>query len=190
MTRVLQIRRGTTAEHENFVGMPGEITMDTDKKTIRLHDGQTLGGFVLGENSTANSSGDFDINSVPDEFWANIVAKHTGQQFNLLETTPVPINNNCSYIEYILDTDKKPKFIIPALICQSGDAGYNTDEEVWAFGIGNRCNPTPNYFLDADGLHVCQMVGGEKFWVSHKNTGVTSQITDNTKWKIIFRVYC
>jgi hypothetical protein len=51
MTRVLQIRRGTSAAHENFVGLPGEITMDTDNKTIRLHDGETLGGTVIGGNS-------------------------------------------------------------------------------------------------------------------------------------------
>lgn len=190
MTRVLQIRRGTSAQHENFVGMPGEITMDTDKKTIRLHDGKTLGGTIIGANNSATGSETFDINSVPDDFWAKIIEKHNKHDFSLIETTPVPINSNCSYIEYIIDSDKKPKLIMPVLICQSADAGYNTAEEVWAFGIGNRTNPTPNFAIDSDGLHICQMVGKEKFWVSHKNTGVTTQISDDSKWKIIFRVYC
>lgn len=45
--RIVQIRRGTTAEHENFKGKIGEVTMDTDAKTLRIHDGQTPGGITL-----------------------------------------------------------------------------------------------------------------------------------------------
>ncbi|MBR4891823.1 MAG: hypothetical protein IKZ34_01405 [Alphaproteobacteria bacterium] len=58
MTRVLQIRRGTAAEHENFVGLPSEITMDTDTKTIRLHDGQTLGGIASRNDKAGYTTGD------------------------------------------------------------------------------------------------------------------------------------
>lgn len=47
MSRQIQIRRGSAAEHENFTGAPGEITMDTDAKTLRVHDGQTVGGIAL-----------------------------------------------------------------------------------------------------------------------------------------------
>lgn len=47
MSRQIQIRRGTTAQHENFTGRIGEITMDTDAKTLRVHDGETVGGIPL-----------------------------------------------------------------------------------------------------------------------------------------------
>ncbi len=47
MSRVIQIRRGTAAEHETFTGADGEITMDTTNKTLRVHDGQTTGGTPL-----------------------------------------------------------------------------------------------------------------------------------------------
>lgn len=47
MAKVLQHRRGTTAEHENFVGAEGEITVDTEKHSIRVHDGVTAGGHAL-----------------------------------------------------------------------------------------------------------------------------------------------
>lgn len=47
MSKVLQIRRGTTAQNNAFTGAIGEITMDTDTKQIRIHDGQTQGGFVI-----------------------------------------------------------------------------------------------------------------------------------------------
>ena len=51
MSRQIQIRRGTAAEHENFTGAIGEITMDTTNKTLRVHDGETAGGTVLAKSS-------------------------------------------------------------------------------------------------------------------------------------------
>lgn len=47
MSRQIQIRRGTAAEHAAFTGAEGEITMDTDAKTLRVHDGATAGGTML-----------------------------------------------------------------------------------------------------------------------------------------------
>ena len=44
MSRQIQIRRGTAAEHSNFTGAIGEITMDTTSNTLRVHDGVTPGG--------------------------------------------------------------------------------------------------------------------------------------------------
>lgn len=51
MSRQIQIRRGTAAEHTNFTGAIGEITMDTTNKTLRIHDGETPGGTVLAKQS-------------------------------------------------------------------------------------------------------------------------------------------
>ena len=51
MTRILQIRRGTAAQNNNFTGLAGEITMDTTNKTIRVHDGTTAGGTMLAKQS-------------------------------------------------------------------------------------------------------------------------------------------
>jgi hypothetical protein len=45
MSTQVQFRRGTTAEHSTFTGAAGEITVDTDKETLVVHDGSTLGGF-------------------------------------------------------------------------------------------------------------------------------------------------
>lgn len=51
MSRQIQIRRGSAPEHNNFVGAIGEITMDTDNKTLRVHDGETVGGIALAKQS-------------------------------------------------------------------------------------------------------------------------------------------
>ena len=47
MAKVLQHRRGTTAEHGNFTGAAGEITFDTTAKRLVAHDGTTKGGIPV-----------------------------------------------------------------------------------------------------------------------------------------------
>lgn len=42
-----QLRRGTTTDNNNFKGAPGELTMDTTTKGLRIHDGSTTGGFKI-----------------------------------------------------------------------------------------------------------------------------------------------
>lgn len=36
--------RGTTAQHATYTGLPGELTVDTDKNVVVVHDGSTVGG--------------------------------------------------------------------------------------------------------------------------------------------------
>lgn len=47
MARLLQLRRGTTAENDLFTGAVAEPTYDTDRKELRVHDGSTAGGKVV-----------------------------------------------------------------------------------------------------------------------------------------------
>ena len=47
MPSVLQFRRGTTSQNNSFTGAVGEISVDTDINTLRVHDGSTVGGSVL-----------------------------------------------------------------------------------------------------------------------------------------------
>ncbi len=56
----IQVKRrgGTTAAHTAFVGAEREITVDTDKYTAIIHDGETLGGFPLARE---------DMNNISDE---------------------------------------------------------------------------------------------------------------------------
>lgn len=46
-TKQVRLRRGTTQEHENFIGVQGEVTVDIDKKTLRVHDNATPGGNLI-----------------------------------------------------------------------------------------------------------------------------------------------
>ena len=47
MATTLQLRRGNTATAAAVTGLVGEIYVDTDKKTLRVHDGSTAGGNLL-----------------------------------------------------------------------------------------------------------------------------------------------
>jgi len=47
----VKLRRGTTAQHAGFTGAEGEVTVDTDKDTVVVHDGSTAGGHELAKAS-------------------------------------------------------------------------------------------------------------------------------------------
>lgn len=53
MNKALRLRRGTTEDYRNFIGAEGEITYDEDKKTVRVHDGETIGGYLLSRTDQA-----------------------------------------------------------------------------------------------------------------------------------------
>jgi hypothetical protein len=53
----MQLRRGTTAEHSTFTGLVGEVTIDTTKDTIVVHDGSTVGGIPLAKASEVTDGG-------------------------------------------------------------------------------------------------------------------------------------
>lgn len=54
MAQQWQIRRGTNSENNDFTGAVGEVTMDIDRKELRLHDGSTQGGTIIGRNYKSN----------------------------------------------------------------------------------------------------------------------------------------
>lgn len=59
-TKRVQIRKGTEVEHQSFTGALAELTFDTDKGVIRMHDGLTTSGFEVAKsrltyvNTTSN----------------------------------------------------------------------------------------------------------------------------------------
>jgi hypothetical protein len=57
MATQVQRRRGTTAQHSTFTGADGELTVDTTKKTVVVHDGSTAGGFPLVREAGGTASG-------------------------------------------------------------------------------------------------------------------------------------
>jgi hypothetical protein len=60
----IQFRRGTTTEHNSFTGLAGEVTVDTTKNTVVVHNGSTAGGYALALEGAAvsTSTGAFSSN--------------------------------------------------------------------------------------------------------------------------------
>ena len=62
MAKQLQLRKGTAAEHSTFTGANGEVTVDTTNKTLRVHDGTTVGGTML----ATSAGGTIPVSQLPD----------------------------------------------------------------------------------------------------------------------------
>ena len=66
MAKLLKLRGGTTSQHGSFTGAEREVTVDTDKETLVVHDGSTAGGFPLMRNvvedTTPQLGGNLDVN--------------------------------------------------------------------------------------------------------------------------------
>lgn len=56
MATQLQLRRGNTAQTAVFTGAIAEVTVDTDQKTVVVHDGVTVGGTYIITRAQLNSN--------------------------------------------------------------------------------------------------------------------------------------
>lgn len=72
----VQLRRGTTAQHGSFTGAQGELTVDTDKNALVLHDGATAGGIQLAKESVFNVL-DYGADNTDTEIRAAVEAANT-----------------------------------------------------------------------------------------------------------------
>ena len=54
MAKLLKLRRGTTSQHSSFTGAEGEVTVDTDKDVLVVHDGSTAGGHPVAAQDMDN----------------------------------------------------------------------------------------------------------------------------------------
>lgn len=52
----IQLRQGTTTEHNTFTGAVGEVTVDTTKNTLVVHDGVTAGGHPVAARANADGT--------------------------------------------------------------------------------------------------------------------------------------
>jgi len=81
MSTQIQRRRGTTSEHSTFTGAAGEITIDSTKNTVVVHDGSTQGGIPLAKESalaaTVGALTDVTISSIG----AGEILKYSGSEW-------------------------------------------------------------------------------------------------------------
>lgn len=56
MATRIKFRRGTTAQHAAFTGAAAEVTVNTSKNTLVVHDGSTQGGHEILRSDLDNLS--------------------------------------------------------------------------------------------------------------------------------------
>lgn len=52
----VQLRRGTEGQNNAFTGVVAELTVDTTNNELRVHDGSTAGGHVIGAGAGGGES--------------------------------------------------------------------------------------------------------------------------------------
>lgn len=95
-------RRGTTAQNDAFTGAEGEIVVDMQKHTLRVHDGVTLGGFEMARQTDLNDKADISyvdeqLVSKADADLGNIPANY---DYVVESQLPTADNGNTWYRKY------------------------------------------------------------------------------------------
>ena len=104
MAKLLKLRRGTTSQHSSFTGAEGEVTVDTDKESLVVHNGSTAGGFPLLrqdlsnlptgtiDNADVSSSAAIAGSKISPTFTSNVTISNTEPNLLLQDT-----NNNSDF---------------------------------------------------------------------------------------------
>lgn len=158
MATQIQWRRGNTAQTAAFTGAVAEVTVDTDKKTLVVHDGSTSGGIPLAKESTIltvynHANGAFDkANTATTSAQA---AFDKANQTAQLAFTTVSANGT----SLVADANNDTLTITSAVangIFVTGVSGTDTldigliDSGVTASGYGDSIS-VPTFVVDAKG---------------------------------------
>jgi len=147
MAEQWQIRRGTAAENDEFTGAIGEITMDTTNNTLRIHDGSTQGGHLVGGTSTGDSLNNQNLSSdIPDiRMWLGTDSQYGAQE---VET------EHPDYLSIIIDDesgDDEDYDLVQYPARNVGDIFFTKRLDVELNGAVE-CNGGTYYISDYEGL--------------------------------------
>ena len=94
----LQLRGGTTTEHNSFTGAAREVTVDTTKKTLVVHDGSQAGGTPLMKESGATAASSVQIGT-------------GGVERLKLTSSEVVVNETGASVDFRVEGDTEPNLI-------------------------------------------------------------------------------
>jgi hypothetical protein len=164
MTKQVQRRRGTAAQHTSFTGAEGEISVNTTNKSVHVHDGTTAGGI---EAARA------DLGNVSD---ANLNAALSGNTLASLTITSADINGGT--IDGTVIGGSTPAAISGATGSFSGNLTVDTDT-LFVDAANNRvgvgtASPTRVLHLSASGtesaIRLDNTVSGRPFIVTYDDS--------------------
>ena len=101
MDKILKFKRGNTAKNNAYTGSAGELTVDTTKKTVVVHDGVTAGGSVLATDVTVSTH----TSRVDNPHGVSKTQVGLGNVLNIDTTNPININQDSTH-RFVTDSDK------------------------------------------------------------------------------------
>ena len=156
MAKRLQHRGGTTSQHSTFTGAVREVTVDTDKNTLVVHDGATAGGHPLAtatnftstgidDNATStaitiNSSEEIGIGTTSQTTNANLTLSGKGFTAGGADSGSIAFGHTPAYQGRIYQENATSIFYIENTYASgSGDIRFKTNgsERVTIEGTGN-----------------------------------------------------
>ena len=189
MATQLKLRGGTTAQHATFTGADKEVTVDTTKKTLVVHDGTTAGGFALLKESAIGSS--------VQAYDANLTSSANQGLFKKTNPTIVAFTKTgagtatTSSIIYV-DVNGSIKTIASGTSIAMPTLVAGTDYAIWAKTDGsleatsNHTSPPTANARKIGGFHYAP--GGNATGTSGGNT--TAQINEYSFWDLKWRPAC
>lgn len=195
----VKLRRGTTAQHAGFTGAEGEVTVDTDKETLVVHDNATAGGHELlkGDNSNLSvQSGTVVVNDALGD--VDFIVKSTGNG-NLIITdgannaVGIGTTTNANFALTASNAAVGSSLVIydPTSSIEGGQininkAGINTPSNTESDGFiidAYDTGPSGNYGLPAD-TDVLRIIGTPGVGPAEKSIIITEDADLSTTGKV------
>ena len=92
MSKLLQLRGGTTSQHTSFTGSVREVTVDTDKDTLVVHDGSTAGGFPLPRTKANIDALNINADLLDGQHGAYYTGYTDTAVANIVDSSPAALN--------------------------------------------------------------------------------------------------
>lgn len=199
MTTRLKLRRGTTAQHSTFTGGEAEVTVDTTKETLVVHDGVTTGGAPLlredlSNNTTVTTASNTQTLSNKTLTLGSNSLSGTLAQFNaacsdadFVGTSGTQSLSGKTLVDPVIEgAIREDVFTITDATTVDIDPG-NGSIQVWTLG-GNR-SPTAANFLAGESVTL-MVLDGTAFtinWINMSVTwvGGTAPTLNTTKYTVI-----
>lgn len=163
MTKEVKLRRGTTAQHAAFTGAVGEVTVDTDKNTLVVHDGVTPGGHPAPRVTTKFDAVLYAANwganclNLFDEVW-ELGAISTSTGANISSTTVI---RSVNYIS------------VSALSSYRLSADKGITIRVFFYDSGNTFLSSSVYVMPASGITITTPESSAKIRIHVSVTEIT-----------------
>ena len=155
MPTTVQFRRGTTAQNNAFTGAVGEISVDTDKKTLVVHDGSTAGGSTLFSTGFAEPTLSSSTANLPNFTIQNTADDATGPILTLESDRATPADNDVAgTIQFKASDDAGAQTTIATIQALITDVTNSTEDGSITFNTYKAGSDTTITTIDASGLTV------------------------------------